>query len=1267
MTDNHPNLVNSLVTNVPGTGGTTLTVTTGTGTLFSGFPFNATVWASGSQFPTAANAEIVRITNQSGDTLTIARAQEGTSARSITTGDNIAVTITAKSFTDIETLVAANLPKSGGTMTGNITLAGDASSALQPVTLQQLQAAIIGLDDLKTVRATTTTALPTVTYSNGSSGVGATLIAVGTGALVNQDGITLVTGDTLLVKNQVSAFQNGKYTVTNAGSLGVAFILTRSTDADQASENVAGTTIVVQEGSLAGSYWDQVSANPITMGTTNLVYNRNDIGLAVLKANNGSDFSSPSAVVGNIGAAYGLTDSGSVITGTTQALVANTIYRFDTTSNVCTATLPNTQPVGTRIKCKIIAPSTVVNFVTINTSGSDVINKSGGVTTTPLKIIGQYIEFQYIGSNIWVVADEGFSLTAGDARYLPGYISTTKGSANLVPQFVFDSAGHWTIAEQSLIVPRFGGLRTVTHSWGSYNGTGSTVGNFTNFIRRTAAAMNIPSTEIDLWYHGGMFAGSPNTGLIPTSTVNQGMGGVFRHAYPDHYYVQAGRTAPQAGSKAYPSLCLICLGVNDLLGTYGFFPDLNGRYAMTVGYRALLTRLRAAQLFECDNAAITYSGTWSAVQTDKDYVTAGKYKSTSTLNDYTEFTIPATFPGGVIALSLIGNPNGQTALSSAITSTSATSAAMGTRTPFPTSGQFVILVDSEQMLVTAGNGTGAGTFTVTRGYNGTTAATHLISAVVSRPKTTAYLDFSGSTSAASSTANLFIAGQGSSAGWLVQQTGTDIQMVQRFTNLTVADAGLKIRATLKGVLPGETFRPFDWIIEDLDPPTQLMMNQPLSPSTATIASQNATFNSDLASLAAEFTNCYVVDVATTYAGLFEGVVQAATSTGATIHMTPTTPSLNVLAKGSVLFIDAEAMLVTSAITKTSDSDWSFTVTRGTFRDGSSSGTTPVNHVIGAAVVNVLPWNTGDGLHQSDEGHALMAAQVISTIGSVPQTSTKIATSGGYKFHDNQSWPSPLSGVAYPLYRDSNGSRTTKATTQSKEYAEPFWVPSKGIFTYAATLPTTGAVASYLRFGIYTDALGAPGSLVFDTGVSSLFTTIASGSNTVNTSTFAGSGTLNVASTTGYPTSGTVYVETATSLATVTYTGTSGTTFTGCTTTAGGGVMSTGGMVSAQPASSAKTVIAQANFILPVTRGWYWRSVTPQGGAPTLTAVARNSPVANYKIPDPSSNMGSNPPAGLSRTSVAGALTDWDNGLTGVEADNVSFPLIEIGYETFIVG
>jgi hypothetical protein len=65
---------------------------------------NATICPSGST-PDPSNSEIVRITNVSTDTLTITRAQESSTARTVIVGDVIFAGPSIKSFSDIETAV----------------------------------------------------------------------------------------------------------------------------------------------------------------------------------------------------------------------------------------------------------------------------------------------------------------------------------------------------------------------------------------------------------------------------------------------------------------------------------------------------------------------------------------------------------------------------------------------------------------------------------------------------------------------------------------------------------------------------------------------------------------------------------------------------------------------------------------------------------------------------------------------------------------------------------------------------------------------------------------------------------------------------------------------------------------------------------------------------------------------------------------------------------------------------------------------------------
>lgn len=77
----------------PATSGTSLVVTAGQGALFPAVPFQATIWPINAR-PISTNAEIVTVTGVSTDTLTIVRAQESTTARSVIIGDQIAATLT---------------------------------------------------------------------------------------------------------------------------------------------------------------------------------------------------------------------------------------------------------------------------------------------------------------------------------------------------------------------------------------------------------------------------------------------------------------------------------------------------------------------------------------------------------------------------------------------------------------------------------------------------------------------------------------------------------------------------------------------------------------------------------------------------------------------------------------------------------------------------------------------------------------------------------------------------------------------------------------------------------------------------------------------------------------------------------------------------------------------------------------------------------------------------------------------------------------------
>jgi hypothetical protein len=134
-----------------------------------------------------------------------------------------------------------------------------------------------GLNYHQPVSYASTTTLPTYTYNNGASGVGATITAVANGALSLGGGSPTAT-QRVLIKNEISANApyNGVYVVTQAGTTLLPFILTRATDYDTSGSGTneidQGDYVLVISGTLASTAWVQQTALPITVGTTALSF-----------------------------------------------------------------------------------------------------------------------------------------------------------------------------------------------------------------------------------------------------------------------------------------------------------------------------------------------------------------------------------------------------------------------------------------------------------------------------------------------------------------------------------------------------------------------------------------------------------------------------------------------------------------------------------------------------------------------------------------------------------------------------------------------------------------------------------------------------------------------------------------------------------------------------------------------------------------------------------------------------------------------------------
>lgn len=164
----------------------------------------------------------------------------------------------------------------------SVTVTQDPANALDLATKQYVDAQVSQINYHEPVSYATDADLGTVTYNNGTSGVGATITNAGTQAALVIDGYTFTATDVtnatrVLVKNQTTPAYNGVYTVTNQGSGSTNWQLTRATDYDTvgggANQIDAGDSMYVIYGTAnAATTWIQTTPLPITIGTTGISF-----------------------------------------------------------------------------------------------------------------------------------------------------------------------------------------------------------------------------------------------------------------------------------------------------------------------------------------------------------------------------------------------------------------------------------------------------------------------------------------------------------------------------------------------------------------------------------------------------------------------------------------------------------------------------------------------------------------------------------------------------------------------------------------------------------------------------------------------------------------------------------------------------------------------------------------------------------------------------------------------------------------------------------
>jgi hypothetical protein len=251
--------------------------------------------------------------------VTSAKILDGT----IVNGDiNASAAIDQSKISGLTTDLSNKLALAGGTMTGAIAMGtnkitglGTPTDGTDAATKSYVDTTVQGIDWKASVKAATTANLTLASdLENGDT----------------LDGVTLATGDRVLVKDQSTGSQNGIYVVKASGAPD------RSTDADEGAEVTANFAVFVEQGTVnADSGFTLTNNGAVTIGTTALAFTQ-FTGLGQIIAGTGLDKTGNTL---DIDSTVTTNDGTQTLTNKTINGSSNTITNVSLTSGV-TGTLP---------------------------------------------------------------------------------------------------------------------------------------------------------------------------------------------------------------------------------------------------------------------------------------------------------------------------------------------------------------------------------------------------------------------------------------------------------------------------------------------------------------------------------------------------------------------------------------------------------------------------------------------------------------------------------------------------------------------------------------------------------------------------------------------------------------------------------------------------------------------------------------------------------------------------------------------------------------
>lgn len=181
----------------------------------------------------------------------------------------------------IATQASASVSITGGTMSGvTITSLPAPVSANDAARKADVDAAKQGLDAKDSVRLATAAALPA--YTRTGDVITATAVGV-----LTVDGVATVINNRILVKDGAAGSDNGLYFVSTEGTAGVAYVLTRTADADTSAKVTTGLYVFASEGTVnADASFVLTTNDAITLNTTALTFSQFS-GAGQITAGNG--------------------------------------------------------------------------------------------------------------------------------------------------------------------------------------------------------------------------------------------------------------------------------------------------------------------------------------------------------------------------------------------------------------------------------------------------------------------------------------------------------------------------------------------------------------------------------------------------------------------------------------------------------------------------------------------------------------------------------------------------------------------------------------------------------------------------------------------------------------------------------------------------------------------------------------------------------------------------------------------------------------------